>query len=782
MASIRTRILPALLATVLLCGVRAAAAAPSTCPSDCNGDFEVTVNELVLAVTIALGDAELSVCPLADRDGNGAVEIADLIAAVSAALEGCPAQPSPTETATSTGTVPPVDTATPTATGSQPPTPTATETVEADTPTATATQDESTPTVTGTHSPDTPTATATENESTPTATEVEATPTATEPDTTATEAPATETPTATVSPTPSVGPSGLTAMIDEGEVRLAWTNPPADAGFPNAKLLRRLNAPVAGPNDPEATGVFFGAAASTAHPLTDLLPDVPEDARVYHYAVFACAAEDECSPLGAATTLTPTLVQVLRAGGYVIHWRHAFADVCADLLDTGGTAENPIVPDWWKSCDNNCTSNPATATARQLGPAGRAQAIAIGEAFDILRLPVGRVLSSEFCRNVTSAELMDFGPPIEQTPALTFFVYDESSRCANTYALLDEVPAAGTNTALIGHAGFSPPCPVLSQLAMGEAAIFKPDGSGNTEEITRVTFDEWASLYPPGPSALSAVIDEPHVRIHWTNGPAYPIVRLLRRLGTPVDGPNDPDALVVYAGTGDTVLEPLKNLLPSTPETPRVYFYAVYGCVGDSCEAEGSQTMIEPSLAQALRAGGYVIHWRHASATVCADDLGLGSAATTSVPNWWKSCDATCPAEGTTTATARQLSDAGRNEATSIGDEFAAEGFPIGRVVSSEFCRNVETAELMDFGPPIEQSQAITYFVYDEPNRCLASFALLAEPPVGATNTALIGHAGNTCPPLSDLAWGEGAIYKPDGHGDSMFIGRVLWHQWDDLE
>ncbi|MDX2166094.1 MAG: hypothetical protein SF182_03495 [Deltaproteobacteria bacterium] len=803
LVSIRSRFLAALLAAVLLGAAQPAAAAPTTCPADCNGDGQVTVNELVLAVGIALGETALVACPSADRDGDGAVMIGELVAAVAAALEGCPVLPSPSATATSTGTAPPIDTATPTATGSQPPTSTATATVAVDTPTATATQaestptateGESTPTATGTEGPSTPTpteadatTTPTEADATPTATAAASTPTATvgeptaTPSETATELPST-TPTATVSPTPSVGPSGLVAMIDEGEVRLAWTNVPLDAGLPNAKLLRRLNAPVAGPSDPAATSVFFGAAANATHPLAELLPDVPEDDRVYHYAVFACAAEDACSTIGSATTLSPTLVQVLHAGGYVIHWRHAFADVCADLLANGGTAENPIVPDWWKSCDANCSSNPATATARQLGAVGRAQAETIGEAFDILRLPVGRVISSEFCRCVTTAELMDFGPPIEQTPDLTYYVYDEPNRCANAYQLLREVPAAGTNTALIGHAGFFSPCPVLSQLAMGEAAVFKPDGNGGAEEITRVTFDEWASLYPPGPSGLSAQVDEPHVRVHWTNGPQYPIVRVLRRLGTPVDGPNDPDAQVVYAGATDTVLEPIKNLLPSTPQSPRMYFYAVYGCVGAACEAEGSQTMITLTLAQALRAGGYVIHWRHASATVCQDNLALGTAATTSVPDWWKSCDANCPGEGPVTATARQLSDAGRAEATAIGEEFDAQGFPIGRVISSEFCRNLETAELMDFGPPIEPSPAITYFVYDEANRCQASFALLAQAPAGATNTALIGHAGNSCSPLSDLAWAEGAIYKPDGHGGTTYIDRLNWEEWGTLQ
>jgi phosphohistidine phosphatase SixA len=259
------------------------------------------------------------------------------------------------------------------------------------------------------------------------------------------------------------------------------------------------------------------------------------------------------------------------------------------------------------------------------------------------------------------------------------------------------------------------------------------------------------------------------------------VTRLLRRLNTPVEGPDDPDAQVVYAGTGNTVLEPLSNLLPSTPQTARVYYYAVYGCVGASCENEGSATMVQPTIAQALRAGGYTIHWRHASATVCEDKVGLGTAATTGSPNWWKRCDASCSTVETTTATARQLSDIGRTEAQAIGEQFDARGFPIGRVISSEFCRNVETATLMDFGPPIEQSPAITYFVYDEANRCANSFALLAQPPSAGTNTALIGHAGNTCPPLSNLAWAQAAIYKPDGGGGVTFIATVNFQGWAGL-
>jgi ELWxxDGT repeat protein len=68
--------------------VEAIRRAPS-CAGDCNGDGQVTVDELVRGVGIALGTTPLSTCASVDRDGDGAVSIAELIEAVTAALAGC---------------------------------------------------------------------------------------------------------------------------------------------------------------------------------------------------------------------------------------------------------------------------------------------------------------------------------------------------------------------------------------------------------------------------------------------------------------------------------------------------------------------------------------------------------------------------------------------------------------------------------------------------------------------------------------------------------------------
>jgi phosphohistidine phosphatase SixA len=284
------------------------------------------------------------------------------------------------------------------------------------------------------------------------------------------------------------------------------------------------------------------------------------------------------------------------------------------------------------------------------------------------------------------------------------------------------------------------------------------------------------------PGDLAAAIDGGDVELAWTlPDPASSLteVRLLRRLNTPPADADDPDATLVYAGTGSAATEALGALLPDTPEAERTYHYAVFGCFpGGPCETTGSRTTLTPTLVQALVGGGYVLHWRHASATVCSDNLALGTAATTMTPDWWKSCEADCGI-----ATARQLNDDGRNEAVTIGNELRARGVPFGRVVTSEFCRNVETAELMALGPVPEESQAITYYVYDEAERCASSYALLAEVPAPGTNTALIGHAGfsPTCEVLGVLAWGEAAVFKPDGMGGSALVTRVFWDEWSGM-
>lgn len=280
---------------------------------------------------------------------------------------------------------------------------------------------------------------------------------------------------------------------------------------------------------------------------------------------------------------------------------------------------------------------------------------------------------------------------------------------------------------------------------------------------------------------LTATIVGKDVQLDWTKS-NKPTSLILRKLGSAPTGPMDTGATIVYIGTGSSTLEPLRNLLPDTTTNPRTYHYAAYGCDG-ICKGTPAKATLTPTIMQCLVGGGYNLIWRHASADVCSDNTGLGTAANTTYPDWWKRCDSFCPMGQTPTATARQLNATGLMESDAIGKSLAARGVPFGRLLTSEFCRNFTTAELMNLVPKanIEHNKEITYFVYDEANRCTNSMALLAvEPPAGA-NTGLIGHAGFVCPTLDNLAWAEAAIYKPNGAGGSTYITRVKWNEWDAL-
>jgi cysteine-rich repeat protein len=59
------------------------------CAGDCHGDGAVGIDELILAVNIALGLQPLAQCPAADLDGGGSVSIDELLTAVNRSLGEC---------------------------------------------------------------------------------------------------------------------------------------------------------------------------------------------------------------------------------------------------------------------------------------------------------------------------------------------------------------------------------------------------------------------------------------------------------------------------------------------------------------------------------------------------------------------------------------------------------------------------------------------------------------------------------------------------------------------
>lgn len=99
---------------------------PVPCIGDCNGDGRVTVDEILTAINIALGNTPVSACPGADCSCAAQICVVGvdcILEAVDNALNGCPGLRTPTVTPTPS----PVPPQTPTPTSCQPeppPTPT----------------------------------------------------------------------------------------------------------------------------------------------------------------------------------------------------------------------------------------------------------------------------------------------------------------------------------------------------------------------------------------------------------------------------------------------------------------------------------------------------------------------------------------------------------------------------------------------------------------------------------------------------------------------------------
>jgi phosphohistidine phosphatase SixA len=167
------------------------------------------------------------------------------------------------------------------------------------------------------------------------------------------------------------------------------------------------------------------------------------------------------------------IVDDLRQGGFVIYFRHG---------ETGrsGADPNPVMGD--------------CSTQRNLNDVGRAQVRRLGEDLRALRIPVGKVLSSEFCRCWQHAEAMFGKGGYTVTDKLSLpksfpAVTDADRRKSNDHlrALLSEKPAGGTNTVLVSHGNNVLMLTGVHPNTQGEAMIFRPG------DLTRIrsVLPEW---------------------------------------------------------------------------------------------------------------------------------------------------------------------------------------------------------------------------------------------------------------------------------------------------
>lgn len=140
---------------------------------------------------------------------------------------------------------------------------------------------------------------------------------------------------------------------------------------------------------------------------------------------------------------SPALVEKLRDGGHTIYFRHAATD--------WSQPDQVGAPGDWQSCDGT--------RMRQLSDAGRATARRVGEAMKALAVPVGEVLSSEYCRAVETAELLNVGPVTTTLDIMNLraaeYVGGRDAAIRNYRAIIAKPPPAGGNRVIAAHGNLS---------------------------------------------------------------------------------------------------------------------------------------------------------------------------------------------------------------------------------------------------------------------------------------------------------------------------------------
>jgi phosphohistidine phosphatase SixA len=166
------------------------------------------------------------------------------------------------------------------------------------------------------------------------------------------------------------------------------------------------------------------------------------------------------------------LVDALQQGGYVVYFRHAATN----------RAER----------DANTINLEDCHTQRTLSQQGRNEAREIGQAFRILAIPIGEVLSSGYCRTRETG-LLAFGW-VRVVEGLTGLPPDEQmERKVAVERMLSTPPAPGENTILIGHAE-SLALTAGIMIGEGEAAIISPQGRQNYSIVGRIQPSEWVEF------------------------------------------------------------------------------------------------------------------------------------------------------------------------------------------------------------------------------------------------------------------------------------------------
>ncbi|WP_420346427.1 histidine phosphatase family protein [Pelagibius sp.] len=157
-----------------------------------------------------------------------------------------------------------------------------------------------------------------------------------------------------------------------------------------------------------------------------------------------------------------------------------------------------------------------------------------------------------------------------------------------------------------------------------------------------------------------------------------------------------------------------------------------------------------------LKDGGYVVLLRHVKAGGSdSDDFDLADCLTQ-----------------------RQVGAAGRKQAAELKQRFLAAGIAELRLLSSQYCRALQTAELLDLGTVTEES-ALNYYHWstgdkDAVYEALRRFMVTLEAPRDGPPLVLVGHthAFNIIGREAVDA-GGGLVLRPNGSDRPEVVGAI---------
>lgn len=204
-------------------------------------------------------------------------------------------------------------------------------------------------------------------------------------------------------------------------------------------------------------------------------------------------------------------------------------------------------------------------------------------------------------------------------------------------------------------------------------------------------------------------------------------------------------AFAEYGADGSAETDPLSALHEWTG--------GVSAEIATRCQPSASETTPPDQLAtllEQLHQGGYIIYVRHTHTDRSRQDSDVS----------FGNCEAQ-----------RVLSEQGRDEARMMRHYYDRLDLPISTLVSTQYCRTVETAVLA-FGVPRLVLRSTLFEQFTE--------VLSAEPPAG-TNTIIVAHIGtirNNIGLDATFEEGDSLVYRPLGAGEFEFIGRIALYDW----